>query len=186
MDPLDLKNAKSVLLFLSNMDSAMKSDLSKIVKSHQVLDNLLAALTEGGYLTMESTLIGPKRYTISLTAKGAAASRHLKQLDSFCGNSYSGSDRRVQMPPDWRERHSQFSVIDTNSEDAFCIVEERDSSGEKIREAVLKVEVVDERCKLRCEFDNSCSCEHVDYAWSLASIREMLDLHASGSGSSLG
>lgn len=83
MDALDLKHAKSLLVFLSGMSPARKCDLSHIVKSHQVLDNLLAALTTDGFIHCESTMIGPKKYTISLTSKGSLAADHLKKLDEL-------------------------------------------------------------------------------------------------------
>ncbi len=178
MDPLDLKNAKSVIVFLSGVKSAMKSDLAHLVRSHQVLDNLLSALEEGGYLKCESTVMGPRKYTIFLTRKGLIVSHQLKKLDTFSNEDSPEGRTRLQMPVNWREKYSGFHIRNDDG-NGYWIVEEITPSGEKIREVVLRMEIVDDRCRLNCEFDNTDKCPHVDYAWSLPEIREMIDAYVS-------
>ena len=96
MDSLDLKNSKSVLIFLAEVDVAKKSDLFHIVKSHQVLDRLLEALTHDGYLVYEYNKVGPKKNTISLTAKGRQVAEQLMRTDEIAkGKKLRLPDRYV-------------------------------------------------------------------------------------------
>jgi len=90
MDSLDLKYAKSVLLRVADRGAVKKSDLFDVVKSHQVLDNLLDALMKDGYLKIEKNERGPKRYSISLTAKGRAIAEQLKKVEEiYAGHEIS-------------------------------------------------------------------------------------------------
>jgi DNA-binding HxlR family transcriptional regulator len=81
MDALDLKHAKSVLVELSKTDEVKKSDLFKIIKSHQVLDNLLESLEKDSYLIIQESSVGPKKYSISLTPKGRVVAENLMHLE---------------------------------------------------------------------------------------------------------
>ncbi len=81
MDSIDLKHSKSVLIALSGVEKAKKSDLFKIIKSHQVLDNLLESLQKDGYLTILESTVGPKKYFISLTYKGRIVAGNLMHLE---------------------------------------------------------------------------------------------------------
>ena len=81
MDALDLKHAKSVLVELSKTDEVKKSDLFKIIKSHQVLDNLLESLEKDSYLIIQESSVGPKKYSISLTPKGRIVAENLMHLE---------------------------------------------------------------------------------------------------------
>lgn len=173
MDPLDLKHAKSVLIFLSSFDVAKKSDLAHIVKSHQVLDNLLSALVKGGYLRCDSTLMGPKKYSISLTNKGSAVAEQLKRVNEVAAEVFLEQEKRIIMPPHWRDRYSGLSTSTERTNIDCCVVKEADGFGKTIKEAVLRMRVVDDRPALWCETDESSDCVHVDYAWSLPSIREL-------------
>ena len=81
MDSLDLKHAKSVLIELCKEGTVKKSYLFSIVKSHQVLDNLLESLQKDEYLTIQESKIGPKKYSISLTPKGRIVAENLAHLE---------------------------------------------------------------------------------------------------------
>ena len=87
MDSLDLKYAKSILLRLAGTEKVKKSDLFDIVKSHQVLDNLLDALAKDRYITIEENERGPKKYSISLTSKGIAVAKQLKKADEIASGA---------------------------------------------------------------------------------------------------
>ena len=87
MDSLDLKYAKSILLRLAGTEKVKKSDLFDIVKSHQVLDNLLDALAKDRYITIEENERGPKKYSISLTLKGIAVAKQLKKADEIASGA---------------------------------------------------------------------------------------------------
>ena len=83
MDSLDLKHAKSVLIGLCKEGTVKKSHLFSIVKSHQVLDNLLESLQRDQYLIVQESKIGPKKYSISLTPKGRIVAENLAHLEEF-------------------------------------------------------------------------------------------------------
>ena len=83
MDSLDLKHAKSILVRLAGKEEVKKSDFFDIVKSHQVLDNLLDALAKDKYLKIEENERGPKKYSISLTPKGLAVAKQLKKTEDI-------------------------------------------------------------------------------------------------------
>ena len=71
VDSLDLKYSKSVLLKIYSFNEPIaKKDLGKVVKSHQVLDNLLINLEKDGYIHISSNIVGPRVFKISLTDKG--------------------------------------------------------------------------------------------------------------------
>ncbi len=99
INSLDLKYAKSVLIRLKDATNAKKSDLFSIVKSHQVLDNLLEALENDGYITVEENSVGPKKYSISLTPKGKAIAMELKKADDIAsGRSIPKESISVELP----------------------------------------------------------------------------------------
>ena len=75
-----MKHAKSVLIELCKEGTVKKSYLFSIVKSHQVLDNLLESLQKDEYLTIQESKIGPKKYSISLTPKGRVVAENLAHL----------------------------------------------------------------------------------------------------------
>ena len=84
MDSLDRKHAKSVLLSLYGQENELpivKSKLNTIVKSHQVLDNLLYHLKEDSYISIVETKIGPPKFNISLTDKGRQVAEQLKNAE---------------------------------------------------------------------------------------------------------
>ena len=84
MHSLDRKHAKSVLLALYGQERELpivKSKLNTIVKSHQVLDNLLNRLKEDSYISIVETKIGPPKFNISLTDKGRQVAEQLKNAE---------------------------------------------------------------------------------------------------------
>ena len=83
MDAIDLKYAKSILLELSRNEISRKIDLSRVIKSHQVLDNLLSSLEEDGYIKIEEAKIGHKTYSVTLTLKGQLMAEQLKRAEAI-------------------------------------------------------------------------------------------------------
>ena len=83
MDSIDLKYAKSILLELSKKEVSKKIDLANVIKSHQVLDNLLSSLQEDGYIEIKETQIGHKTYSVKLTRKGQLMIKPLRETDAI-------------------------------------------------------------------------------------------------------
>ncbi len=132
INSLDLKYAKSVLIRLNDTTNAKKSDLFSIVKSHQVLDNLLEALRDDGYITVEENSVGPKKYSISLTPKGKAIAMELKKADDIAsGRSIPTETIPIELPKGLHEQILKIMKLeaDVKSEEDFVI----DAVKEKIR-----------------------------------------------------
>ena len=124
MDSLDLKYAKSILLRLAGTEKVKKSDLFDIVKSHQVLDNLLDALSKDGYITIEENERGPKKYSISLTSKGIAVAKQLKKADEIAsGAAIPKESITIEIPEGLHEQILRILKLDRDekSEEDFII-----------------------------------------------------------------
>ena len=124
MDSLDLKYAKSILLRLAGTEKVKKSDLFDIVKSHQVLDNLLDALAKDRYITIEENERGPKKYSISLTLKGIAVAKQLKKADEIAsGAAIPKESITIEIPEGLHEQILRILKLDRNekSEEDFII-----------------------------------------------------------------
>ena len=122
MDSLDLKYAKSILLRLAGTEKVKKSDLFDIVKSHQVLDNLLDALAKDRYITIEENERGPKKYSISLTSKGIAVAKQLKKADEIAsGAAIPKESITIEIPEGLHEQILRILKLDRNekSEEDF-------------------------------------------------------------------
>ena len=124
MDSLDLKYAKSILLRLAGTEKVKKSDLFDIVKSHQVLDNLLDALAKDRYITIEENERGPKKYSISLTSKGIAVAKQLQKADEIAsGAAIPKESITIEIPEGLHEQILRILKLDRNekSEEDFII-----------------------------------------------------------------
>ena len=176
MDSLDLKNSKSVLLRLSEVQAVMKSDLFSIVKSHQVLDNLLAALERDGYLTIRVNQVGPKKYTIALTEKGRLVAEQLKRTQEVAKGEITEEGAHFKMPPDWRDRFKGLSAMThLNVLDDHVAIQEIDHSGRTTSVIMVYVKRINSHFELWCEKDESKECRHVDFAWSLPHMRALIE-----------
>jgi len=130
MDALDRKFAKSVLIELNGMDIAKKSDLFKVVKSHQVLDNLLYSLQKDGYLNIAESKVGPRKYSISLTPKGRAVAEQIRRISEV------GQRKAMDLPDSFKlitylHEHGSKDVASIKEKlpGLLCFVEELTSSG---------------------------------------------------------
>ncbi len=124
MDSLDLKYAKSILLRLAGTEKVKKSDLFDIVKSHQVLDNLLDALAKDRYITIEENERGPKKYSISLTSKGIAVAKQLQKADEIAsGAAIPKESITIEIPEGLHEQILRILKLDRDekSEEDFII-----------------------------------------------------------------
>ncbi|MGC8483864.1 MAG: hypothetical protein ACP5OE_09515, partial [Thermodesulfobium sp.] len=96
-----------------NKEDAKKSDLFDIVKSHQVLDNLLSALERDNYLEIKENERGPKRYSISLTPKGIAVANQLQRANDIAsGKSIPTETICIDLPEGIHEQILKILKID--------------------------------------------------------------------------
>ena len=119
-----MKYAKSILLRLAGTEKVKKSDLFDIVKSHQVLDNLLDALAKDRYITIEENERGPKKYSISLTSKGIAVAKQLQKADEIAsGAAIPKESITIEIPEGLHEQILRILKLDRDekSEEDFII-----------------------------------------------------------------
>ena len=178
MDSLDLKYSKSVLLQIYSFnDPIAKKDLGKVVKSHQVLDNLLINLERDGYIHISSNIVGPRVFKISLTDKGRAVAQKLKEAEDVSEGiiHIDGEDINVKPTQEVRENSKRlkflfhFNVLDNHitleevepgkSSHLFNIYIKQNSHGGFV---------------LWCEEDDSTTCWHVREALTYPQVQEMM------------
>ena len=179
MDSLDLKYAFSVLREIySNSGTVNKKELSKVVKSHQVLDNLLDSLQKDGYIEISSNKIGPRVYSISLTPKGKAVSKTFNTI----GNEENGNEEQVisLSKSDYLEYTKNFKNISVLShlnvlDDHIALRELNYDHKGNDRVVFVYVKLNGNGImRLWCEVDNSFTCWHVKYAWTLPDVQAMV------------
>ena len=178
MDSLDLKYSKSVLLQIYSFNEPIaKKDLGKVVKSHQVLDNLLINLERDGYIHISSNIVGPRVFKISLTDKGRAVAQKLKEAEDVSEGiiPIGDVDTNIKPTPEVRENSKRlkflfhFNVMDNHitleeaepgkSSHLFNIYIKQNSHGGFV---------------LWCEADDSTTCWHVREALTYPQVQEMM------------
>lgn len=175
-----MKNSKSVLIKLSQFKEAKKQDLYEIVKSHQVLDNLLDALKEDGYVLITLNPVGPKVYSIELTEKGRLVAEHLKKTQDIArGVTIHEDEGRIEInePPEdfmnkWRNLPELFHV---NVYQDHVTIKETPPDG-KGRARIFNIYIRENgqgHLRLWCEADEAFDCYHIGYALTLAPVQEM-------------
>ncbi|EQD30608.1 hypothetical protein B2A_14067 [mine drainage metagenome] len=150
-----------------------------MVKSHHILDKVLRALEENGFLTVEVTKIGPPIYTITLTDRGKAVAEQLKRAEEAAKGAIIFEEEgriEVKVPEEWREKwknlHALFHV--NVYEDHVTIMEtNHEGTG---RERIFNIYIRENgqgHLRLWCEEDESFDCYHVGYALTLAAVQDM-------------
>jgi len=180
MDSLDLKHSKSVLIALSKVETAKKSDLFTIIKSHQVLDNLLEALQKDNYLTIQESKVGPRKYFISLTSKGHAVAEQLKKAEEAASGIVIHEDEgRIEIsnvPEEWKEKWKNLhALIHVNVYDDHVTIMETNHEGTG-KERIFNIYIRENghgQLRLWCELDESFDCYHIGYALTLAPVQDM-------------
>lgn len=181
MDALDRKHAKSVLLTLySYMDRlpVVKSKLNTVVKSHQVLDNLLSELVKDKYIKISEMRLGPPKYLITLTELGVRVAIKLKEVNDLVERSQQNSHQECEedtFQQKWEQDMKCLSTLYHVNvyQDHITIGEEK--NGVKFVHMVYVT--IDGRGVMRlwCEDDDSFSCIHSVYAWTLSPVQEMYE-----------
>ncbi|MGP6239350.1 zinc ribbon domain-containing protein [Cuniculiplasma sp. SKW4] len=184
MDAIDLKYAKSILIELSKRKVSRKTDLSSIVKSHQVLDNLLLKLQSDGYIDISEAKIGHKTYSITLTSKGNMMVEQLLKAEEIA-NSPSvevvpKSDLDLTMTEEEAEMAKHLNLLfHINVMDDHITVEEvKPGKPPRIFNIYVKRNGNGE-FRLWCEHDDSYDCWHVKAAWTYPHVQKMM-MHYKG------
>ena len=200
MDSLDLKYSFSVLRAIyANSGTVQKKDLANVVKSHQVLDNLLESLQKDGYIVISSNKIGPRVYSISLTPAGKDAAEKFQSIV----NDENEKKKISESPVDLDNRPEGVIHIDGEDIDIKLTPEERENS--KYLKFLFHFNVLDNHItveeavpgkrsrifniyvkqngngifRLWCEQDDSYECWHVKEAWGYPQVQQMM-MHYTG------
>lgn len=183
MDSLDLKYSKSVLLEIYlHKEPVAKKDLAKVVKSHQVLDNLLLNLKKDGYVVISSNKIGPKTFKISLTDKGLAVAEKLKEADDIALgkteiqiNQMDNGKIDLALTNDEIEKMRLFNIsYHINILDNHIIIKEL-ILGKPTQTFNINIKKNGNGdFRLWCEQDNSYDCWHVRAAWTYPQVQQMM------------
>lgn len=181
MDSLDLKHAKSVLIKLSKMGVAKKSDLFNIVKSHQVLDNLLEFLKKDGYINISESKMGPKKYSIILTDKGRIVAEKLQEAQDVAEGKPS-EEEILDLPLTDEEvekaKHISLLYHVNVSDDHVTVQELIPGKPSRIFNIYIKRNGGG-NFRLWCEQDDSYDCWHVKTAWTYPQVQQMM-MHYKG------
>ncbi|WP_298276154.1 zinc-ribbon domain-containing protein [Ferroplasma sp.] len=182
MDSLDLKHAKSVLIKLSKMGAAKKSDLFNIVKSHQVLDNLLELLKKDGYINISESKMGPKRYSIVLTDTGRAVAEKLQEAQDVAEGKppQENEELDLRLTDEEAEKAKRSSLLyHVNvSDDHVTVQEIIPDKPSRIFNIYIKRNGGG-NFRLWCERDDSYDCWHVKTAWTYPQVQQMM-IHYKG------
>ena len=183
MDSLDLKYSKSVLLEIYlHKEPVAKKDLAKVVKSHQVLDNLLLDLEKDGYVVISSNKIGPKTFKISLTDKGLAVAEKLKEADDIAlGKTGIQINQMDNVKIDLALTNDEIEKMKTlnlsyhiNILDNHIIIKEL-ILGKPTQTFNINIKKNGNGdFRLWCEQDNSYDCWHVRAAWTYPQVQQMM------------
>ena len=154
-------------------------DIIEIIPAQpQVLDNLLDALQKDGYIEITSNKIGPRVYSISLTEKGRNASSKFQSIDT----PQNENDNHVitLSKSDYQEFKKNVKNLSglghLNVLDDHIAIREYnyDKKGDD-RVVFVYVKLNGNGImRLWCEVDNSFSCWHVKYAWTLPDVQAMV------------
>lgn len=77
------KHVVSILIFLSEHDIVNKTDLVAVVHSNTSVDKLVNELEEKDFILVRKEFAGRNTYYISLTDKGQAVARILKEAEEL-------------------------------------------------------------------------------------------------------
>ena len=83
MNSLDEKYSKSVIFWLYENNSVLKTDLQRVVKNLYSLNSLLEKLEQDELIQIEKKPFGKNITEISLTPKGRDVAEHLIKLDAI-------------------------------------------------------------------------------------------------------
>ena len=194
MDSLDLKYSFSVLRAIyANSGTVQKKDLAKVVKSHQVLDNLLESLQKDGYIVISSNKIGPRVYSISLTSIGKDAAEKFQSIVN------DENEKKVSESPVASDNRPE-GIIHVDGEDINIKLEPEERQNSKYLKILIHSNVLDDHItveeaipgrptrifniyirqnghgyfRLWCEEDNSFDCWHVKEAWTYPAVQKMM------------
>ena len=168
------KYAVDALKFIYDKGAIKKTDLLEIITSSWTLDKLIPKLEKDGLITIKTSEIGRKTYTISLTDKGRIAAEQLKMMDQA-----ASGELPYVIPPDFGKEFEGLSAMTHLNvlDDHIAITEHNYDGTGKDRVIMVYVKLNGRGImRLYCDADDSYECRHTRYAWTLPSVQEMVQV----------
>ncbi len=166
------KHAIDAIKYIYLKGTIKKTDLLEIITSSWTLDKLIPKLERDGLITVRSSEIGRRTYTISLTDKGKVAAEQLTKIDERVSAVYV-------MPPDFGKEFEGLSAMTHLNvlEDHIAVTEHNYDGTGKDRIVMVYVKLNGRGfMRLFCEIDEAYECRHTRYAWTLPSVQEMVQI----------
>jgi len=178
MDALDLKYSKAILLkILENGGKVKKTDLLSLIKNYQTLSNIVDHLINDNYLKPIVKKGRGKTITLELTEKGRYIAEQLKRVNNFPEKPIDISKAEFdKMTKDWKRLTALTHV---NVLDDHVVLKEYNFDGQgHDRLVTIYVSINhDKVMRLYCEVDQSTTCWHVQYAWTLPEVQAWVQFH---------
>ncbi|MVT14473.1 MAG: hypothetical protein GPW19_03030 [Euryarchaeota archaeon] len=199
---LSEKYAITILKYIYDRGTIKKYDLLEVIKSSWSLDKILNKLEKAGFIEIKEQIMGRRVYYITLTEKGRVIAGKLKSIEESLEEKKEpiaeiSKEKYDQVAKDWNRLsfkpkdtsvyNNQFSyfifrAFDSDSDRSIYFKESNfDGQG---HDRTVKISILideDSIVRLYCDVDQSTTCWHVQYAWTLpkvqAWVQKYLKLH---------
>ena len=197
---LSEKYAITILKYIYDRGTIKKYDLLEVIKSSWSLDKILNKLEKAGFIAINEQIMGRRVYYITLTEKGRVIAGKLKSIEESLEEKEEpiaeiSKEKYDQMAKDWKRlsfkpidtfvlKNQLFSLIirPSDSDRSIYFIESNfDGQG---HDRTVKISILmdeDSIVRLYCDVDQSTTCWHVQYAWTLpkvqAWVQKYLKLH---------
>jgi DNA-binding HxlR family transcriptional regulator len=172
------KRKIQILLFLLERGVAKKYDFLDLMKNMYMIDKHLIELEKNGYIVMNKIGV---TYQISLTEKGKLMAEQLKKMNKLPEEKEEpiaeiSKEKYEQMAKDWKRLSALTHV---NVLDDHIVLKEYNYDGQGHDRLVTIYVMInhDKVMRLYCDVDQSTTCWHVQYAWTLPEVQAWVQYH---------
>ncbi|MFP3257627.1 MAG: hypothetical protein RXO36_07495 [Candidatus Nanopusillus acidilobi] len=172
------KRKIQILLFLLEKGVAKKYDFLDLMKNMYMIDKHLIELEKNGYIVMNKIGV---TYQISLTEKGKLMAEQLKKMNKLPEEKEEpiaeiSKEKYDQMTKDWNRLSALTHV---NVLDDHIVLKEYNFDGQGHDRLVTIYVMInhDKVMRLYCDVDQSTTCWHVQYAWTLPEVQAWVQFH---------
>ena len=177
---LKKKNAARILVKLLSGNVKM-TDLKSIVSSYETLRYLIRDLEDLGYVKRREELKDRRIIYVELTEKGRVIAEKLKDIEGSLEEKEEpiaeiSKEKYDQMAKDWKRLSALTHV---NVLDDHVVLKEYNYDGQGHDRLVTIYVMInhDKVMRLYCDVDQSTTCWHVQYAWTLPEVQAWVQYH---------
>jgi len=176
---LKKKNAARILVKLLSGNVKM-TDLKSIVSSYETLRYLIRDLEDLGYVKRREELKDRRIIYVELTEKGRVIAEKLKDIEGSLEEKEEpiaeiSKEKYDQMAKDWNRLALNYITVP----DEHVVLKEYNYDGQGHDRLVTISLSIDKDLILRlyCDVDQSTTCWHVQYAWTLPKVQAWVQFH---------